>query len=103
MPYWMLTTGQMSLAGALATFGLVIYLSPMPKTRLAIGLILAAWLASVTVLFHFFVPSLPGWPAMLTGVFIWVNAFSVFKHRLAVSASISRSLDVDQYGRRYDD
>jgi hypothetical protein len=103
MPDWLQDIGQVSLAAAMAVFGLVVLL-PQPRTRLTLLLTGSAFLASLIVFINFYFVKLPGWPATLTGVFVWINGYSAFKHRLALQRSISHALAAREgRGRRHDD
>ena len=95
--------GHLALATGLAVFGLVV-LFPAPKTKLTFLLTGAAFLASAIVFVNFFYVKLTGWPAVATAAFMWINAYSAFKHRRALRHSILRtSRPLVNYGRRSDD
>lgn len=99
---WWIPTAQMSLAASAAVFGIVLLVTA-GKTRLTWILASLAFAASLATLVHFWHIKIPGWPAFVISVMIWVNGYSVFKHRTALSASIRRSVEARKFGRRYDD
>ena len=103
MPTWFIEIAQVEMAAACAVYGLVLLLSPVPKTRLTLLLVGMAFTASLVTLYHFFVAPLPGWPAGTVGIFIWIASYGAFKHRLALSHSVAGKLGERRGGRRFDD
>ena len=90
------------MAAAAAVYGLVLLLSPLPRTRLHAMLVGSAFAASGAAWVHFFWQPIPGLPATAVGLFIWIAAYASFKHRLALSKSIHKRHNIP-YGRRSTD
>lgn len=93
------------MAASFAVFGLISILSPLPRTKLWHLLTGSAFLASGVAFVHFFWTSIPGGPALATGIFMWVNCYATFKHRNALRNSIvmRHGIEYGSYGRRKND